>query len=218
MTKALAAKIKPVLSSIIKNDQTAYVNGRFIGESSRLISDIIETTHTLNMDGYLLTLDIQKAFDSVDHDFLLLSLEMFGFGENFINWIKIILNGQESCVMNGGFSTGYFKLERGTRQGDPISAYLFLLVIEVFFTMIRENPAIKGLNILGFEYKLSAYADDATCILANEDSIVATLQTFDIFSKYSGLSLNKTKCEACGIGAKRGGDSGTLWFEIYRFE
>ena len=132
MTKALASKIKPVLSSIIKSDQTAYVNGRFIGESARLISDIIETTHTLNMDGYLLTLDIQKAFDSVDHDFLLLSLEMFGFGENFINWIKIILNDQESCVMNGGFSTGYFKLERGTRQGDPISAYLFLLVIEFF--------------------------------------------------------------------------------------
>ena len=57
---------------------------------------------------------------------------MFGFGENFIIWVKIILNGQESCVMNGGFSTGYFELKRGTRQGDPISAYLFLLVIEFF--------------------------------------------------------------------------------------
>ena len=70
--------------------------------------------------------------------------------------------------------------------------------------MIRNNPDIKGLNILGFEYKLSAYADDATCILANEDSIVAILNTFGIFSKFVGLSLNESKCEVCGIGAKRG--------------
>ena len=56
-----------------------------------------------------------------------ITLKAFGFGENFINWIKIILTNQESCVMNGGNSTGYFKLERGARQGDPISAYLFIL-------------------------------------------------------------------------------------------
>jgi len=106
--------------------------------------------------------------------------------------------------MNGGFSTGYFDIKRGTRQGDPISAYLFLLVIEIFFTRIRKNPDIKGIKIFDFEYKLSAYADDATCTVGNEESILAILNTFDIFSKYSGLSLNKTKCEVCCIGAKRG--------------
>ena len=68
--------------------------------------------------------------------FLLQVLKVYGFGKIFINWIRIILTNQESCVMNGGNSTGYFKLERGARQGDPISAYLFILVIEVFFQMI----------------------------------------------------------------------------------
>ena len=61
----------------------------------------------------MVTMDIQKAFDSVDHDFLLNTLENAGFGNNFINWVKILILNQESCVYNAGTSTGYFKLARG---------------------------------------------------------------------------------------------------------
>jgi len=71
-----------------------------------------------------------------------------GFDSGFINWITILINRQESCVINGGISTGYFDFERGSRQGDPISAYMFILVMEVFFTMIRNNPNIEGLDTL----------------------------------------------------------------------
>ena len=74
----------------------------------------------------------------MDHFFLIEVLKTYGFGENFIKWIQIIIKNQESCVMNGGSSTGYFKLLRGARQGDPISAYLFVMVLEVFFVMIRK--------------------------------------------------------------------------------
>ena len=76
----------------------------------------------LNIKGYLVTVDIEKAFDSLDHDFMIATLKKFGFKYNFINWFKIFLNDQESCVLNGGVTTKYFKLERGARQGDPISA------------------------------------------------------------------------------------------------
>ena len=120
LSKALAAKLKPVLPSIISSNQTAYVEKRCISKSGRLISDIIEICEKENIPAYLVTMDLEKAFDSLDHDFLICVLKKIGFGDNFITWIKILLNDQQSCVLNGGLTTQYFKLERGVRQGDPI--------------------------------------------------------------------------------------------------
>ena len=72
-------------------------------------------------------MDIEKPFDSLDHYFLISALEKYGFGKNFISWVKILLKHQESCVLNGGTTTKYFLLGTGTRQGDLISAYVFIL-------------------------------------------------------------------------------------------
>ena len=73
---------------------------------------------------FLLTIDIEKAFDSVKHHFLIAILKEY---ENeFIGCIKVLINNQELCVINGGKTSKYFKLERGTQQGGPISAYLSL--------------------------------------------------------------------------------------------
>ena len=204
LSKVFADRLKTVLPSLISNDQTAYVANRFLGESVRLISDILDITKKLNMDGFLFTIDIEKAFDSVDHTFLFAILEKQGFDPEFIDWIKVLHKNQESTVMNGGTSTGYFPLNRGSRQGDPISAYLFILVIEVFFTMVKLNPEINGIEIFDFKYLLSSYADDTTFFLKNKESAIEILNTFKIFSIYSGLKINKTKCELAGIGAKNG--------------
>ena len=75
-----------------------------------------------SIPAYLVTMDLEKAFDSLDHDFLLCTLKKFGIGDSFINWIKILLNDQQSCVINRGFATQNFTLKRGARQGDPVSA------------------------------------------------------------------------------------------------
>ena len=69
-------------------------------------------------------MDIEEAFDSLDHGFLLSV-----FGENLTHRIKVLLNNQQSCLINGGFTTPYFNLEKGAHQGDPISAYLFMLAL-----------------------------------------------------------------------------------------
>ena len=63
----------------------------------------------LKLNGMLVTVDIQKAFDSVNHQYLTLALKRYGFGETFIKWTKTLLNNQESCILNAGITTKYFK-------------------------------------------------------------------------------------------------------------
>ena len=77
----------------------------------------------------------------------------------------------ESCVINGGHSTTYFRLERGARQGDPISAYLFILALELFFILIKSNKNIHGINIFNHDFLYTAYADDTTFFLKDLDSV-----------------------------------------------
>ena len=140
ISKAIAAKLKNVMPSIISSNQTAYVKNRFIGENGRLISDIIEICDSLQIEGYLVTVDIEKAFDSLNHTFLLATLKKFGFGENFIQWITILLKNQESCVVNGGTTTGYFNLERGARQGISHSCILIHFSIRNWIFNDKTKP------------------------------------------------------------------------------
>ena len=141
---------------------------------------------------------------SVDHLFLYSVLEKFGLDRRFIKWIEVLNYNQESCIFNGSLSTGYFSLERGSRQGDPISAYLFIIVMEVFFIMIRQNSNIKGLNIFNSIFLLTSYANDTTFFVEDLNSADEIFKTFSVFAKFSGLNINKKKCEIAGIGAKRG--------------
>ena len=90
------------------------------------------------------------------------------------------------------------------RQGDPISAYLFIIVIEIFFLMVRKNPKINGIEIFGIKHLLTSYADDTSFFVKNESSVIEIFNCFDVFSKYAGLKINKNKCEIAGIGVKNG--------------
>ena len=181
ISKALSEKLKEVLPDLISSQQTPSVKNRHIGESGRLISDIIEITEIRNIESFLVTMDIEKAFDSLDHNFLISTLEKYGFGQNFILWIKILLNDQESCVINGGKTTKYFMLGRGARQGDPISAFLFILALEILFLLIKTKPEIAGLTIFDHCYLYSAYADDTTLFLKDTISIKNMVDTLHFF-------------------------------------
>ena len=200
ISKALAIKLKKIFPVLISPGQTANVNGRFIGESGRLVSDIIEIHDIEKLSGYLMTIDFEKDFDSMNHTFLIASLKKYCFVDNFIDWIKILLKNQESCVINGGHKTKYFKLERGARQRDPISAYLFILPLETFLIIIKANKNLHALKMFDHEYLYTAYVDDTTFFLQDISSIKVVLKDFNSLSGFSGLRLNFTKCEIAGIG------------------
>ena len=94
-----------------------------------------------------MTINLEKAFDSLDHDFLLHILKMFGLGDNFINLIKALLNDQQPCVINGGFTTQYL-----TFEGDPISVYLFITGLEVLFALIKNKVDIKDIVLCNHSF------------------------------------------------------------------
>ena len=113
ISKVLASRLKSVISSIVNENQVTYVSNRFISESDRLTSDVLKITNSLEIEAILMTVDIEKAFDSINHSFLMFVLKKFGFGNDFRKWIQILMTNPESCVINGGKTTPYFKLERG---------------------------------------------------------------------------------------------------------
>ena len=91
------------------------------------IEDVMEFSQRYNLEGRMICIDFKKAFDTVSRDFLFRTLTSFGFGPSFLQWIHTFYNNISSCVINNGFSTQPFAVERGVRQGDPLSAYLFII-------------------------------------------------------------------------------------------
>ena len=186
-SKALAFRIRKVITNLIHSDQTTYVKGRQIRECVRLISDILKDTDNKGIEAILFSADVEKAFDSIDHTFLFSVLKSYGFGPVFIQWVKTLFNNAESCVMNNGHSTGYSPLKRGTRQGDSLPAYPFILTLEVMLFQVRSDELIEGIKINDLEVKLSAYADDTYFFTLDIWSLLAVLDTCKTFQEFSSL-------------------------------
>ena len=108
-----------------------------------------------------------------------------------------------SAVTNSGHVSEYFSLGRGVRQGDPLSSYLFILVLELLNAVIKNDPEITGVKINDSEYLLSQYADDSSLILDdNPKSLDQSLFMFNTFSECAGLRVNFDKTEAIWLGLK----------------
>lgn len=198
--KALALRLANVIPILTHHNQTGFVPSRYIGDSIKNIHSIIDFLNETGRGGLILSLDFKAAFDSLDHSFLFRVLESYNLGENFLSWIKTLYNSSESCILNRGFSSGWFPFQRGIRQGCPISPFLFILAVERLAESIRSNDSIKGINLLSSHTKIQQFADDSTLFMNDEESLLQSLKTIESFRTYSGLALNLSKTFGLNIG------------------
>ena len=144
LTKALANRLKYVIPSIIHVSQTA-VYGRKIDQTIHMIRDLIDIANKDDDSAAFLFLDQEKAFDRVNHEFLYKTMRAFGIGEDFIRWVSTIYSNASAVLNINGFLSKRIPLKRGVRQGCPLSALLYVLIIEVLAIQLRINPNIVGL-------------------------------------------------------------------------
>ena len=175
--KVIAKRIESSLPNLVHSDQTGFIKGRYIGQNIRLIIDIIEHTKSQNIPGILVSLDFQKAFDSLGWSFMMNTLDIFNFGASIKRWISAFYTNIESAPINNGFTTNWFKPSRGVRQGCPLSPYLLVLSVELLSNKIRQEANIKGAKIFRNEIKVSQFADDTNLLSADLTSVENALRT-----------------------------------------
>ena len=103
--KVLATRIQLVLSKIISPNQTGFLKNRFIGENVRFVLDLIDYYSNSNKTGLMFLVDFEKAFDSIEREFIYTSLQFFGFGDSFISWVKTICSNNTGRIINNGHSS-----------------------------------------------------------------------------------------------------------------
>ena len=203
-SSVIASRVKLFLEKIITNSQTGFITGRFIGDSTRLVYDIMSFAENNNIDGLLMLIDFEKAFDSISWNFMYKTLTFFGFKESILKWITLFNTDINARILQAGYLSDDIHIKRGCRQGDPISAYLFIICTQIMYFLLQNNIDIHGITIDGDEYKLTQFADDTTIFLdGSQGSLQATLNTIEIFGNISGLKMNTEKTKLIWIGRKK---------------
>ena len=130
--KTLANRFKYVLHSIISPEQTGFLKGRYIGENVRIVLDTISYCNTHSIQGSLVFLYFEKAFNSLDHSFIDYVFAYFNIDHTFRKWIRTLYYNAEACVSNYGYCGNYFAVLRGVQQGCPLSPYIIFFALKLF--------------------------------------------------------------------------------------
>lgn len=201
LSKVLANRMKNVMDRLISINQTGFMKGRNIGENILTLTTVIEHIKQAGKSGILVSIDFKKAFDLCEFPAIWGALEYFNYGDRFIYFLKTLYNESECCIINNGWISDTLRVERGLKQGDPVSSLLFIHVIEILSLMLLNNENIQGFEIQGIKKLLGQYADDIWNIIKdNEESFTALFQTYSNFEECTGLTINYDKTEIMRIG------------------
>ena len=219
ISKVITSRLANVIKFIVHSDQTCSVLGRSIYSNVTLLPDIMDPIQQTDECAILVSLDQEKAFDRVNRVFLLELLEVYGFGPDFCRWVSTLYNNAFMQIIINDRLSSKVPLNRGVRQGDPLSPLLYVLCVEVLALLIRRSPDIEGFLLPGadgLQARARLYANDVFAVLKNLKSLETLLSSIDLYENGTGARLNKSKNEAMWLGAWRSRSDeplGLTWVE-----
>ena len=204
LAKVLAIQLMDHIHPLVHEDQAGFIPRRSIFNHIRLAQSIISYAEISETNGAIVALDQEKAYDRIHHNYLWKTLQVFQLPHTFITTVRSLYQHATTRVAINGVLSAPFNVQRGVRQGDPLSSPLFDLAIEPLACTIRNNPLIKGINIPNIPQnpKINMFADDTTLFLSEHDRLDTVQETLDHWCMVSGAKFNIEKTEIVPIGSE----------------
>ena len=205
----MAERIKIALPTIISKDQYGFMAGRQAADLIELTRQIIEDAKKKEKNLAIFALDFSGAFDNISYKSIIDSMYRRGFGKNFATNIAVLLSKNSSKIVINGRFKGSINIEKSCRQGDPISPYLFILVLDQLLDQLNHTKSLKGYEMKKqkktVKVTAAAFADDCYAFLTGkEESIKKQFETvkriLKKFEKDTGLKINVLKSELTTSG------------------
>ncbi|CAM4688665.1 unnamed protein product [Lepidochelys kempii] len=200
VAKAISLRLGSVMADVIHPDQTYTVPGRSIFDNLFLVRDLLELGRRDGLSFALLSLDQEKAFDRVDHGYLLSTLQAFGFGPQFVSFLRVLYASAECLVRFNWTLTEPVSFGRGVRQGCPLSGQLYALAIEPFLCLLRRRMTGLVLRELELRLVLLAYADDVLLVVQDPGNLARVEACQAIYSAASSARVNWIKSSGLAVG------------------
>ncbi|CAM2117341.1 unnamed protein product [Caretta caretta] len=200
VAKAISLQLGSVLADVIHPDQTYTIPDRSIFDKLFLVWDLLELGRRDSLLFALLSLNQEKAFDRVDHGYLLSTVQTFGFGPQFVGFLRVLYASAECLVKLNWTLTEPVSFGRGVRQGCPLSGQLYALAIEPFLCLLRRR--LTGLMLREPELRLvlSAYADDVLLVIQDPGNLTQVEACQAIYSAASSTRVNWVKSSGLVVG------------------